>query len=62
MHCPSCLPSMVGFETDVRSEAKLLVDDVQIYIPKIPGIPSNYEYSPSDFHLEYEVCPSTYPP
>ena len=32
---------------------------VQIYIPKIPGIPSNYEYSPSDFHLEYEVLLAT---
>ncbi len=35
---------------------------MQIYIPKIPGIPSNYEYSPSDFHLEYEVVLATQPP
>lgn len=28
---------------------------LQIYIPKIPGVSSAYEYTPLDFHLEYEV-------
>ena len=30
---------------------------LQIYIPKIPGVSSAYEYTPLDFHLEYEVHP-----
>ena len=27
----------------------------QIYIPKIPGVPSNFQYYPDDFGLDFEV-------
>lgn len=28
---------------------------MQIYIPKIPGIPNDFQYYPNDYGLEYEV-------
>lgn len=28
---------------------------LQIYIPKIPGMPNDFQYFPNDFGMEYEV-------
>jgi len=49
----------VHLEWDVSGPSQAV--RMQIYIPKIPGIPTNYEYSPLDFHLEYEVRLSPFP-
>ncbi len=47
IHCLLCNLWNVLFETTVLC--------MQIYMPKIPGIPNDFQYYPNDFGLEYEV-------
>ena len=51
---PCAAPSTLGLHTEHDCGLRP-VPGVQIYIPRIPGVPNTFPYLPDKFGLEYEV-------